>query len=66
MDYTCTPEAWGWQPHDLLSLSAWNLKLYPESLAHAKLALSYASHDERLKNNVKLIENFVATTLGNE
>ena len=66
MDYTCTPEAWGWQPHDLLSLSAWNLKLYPESLAHAKLALSYASHDERLKNNVKLIENFVATTLGIE
>jgi len=66
MDYTCTPEAWGWQPHDLLSLAAWNLKLYPESLEHAKLALGYASHDVRLKNNVTLIENFLATTLSNE
>jgi hypothetical protein len=47
-------------------LAAWNLKLYPESLDHAKLALSHASHDERLKNNVKLIENFLATTLSNE
>ena len=24
-DYTCSPDAWSWRPHDLASLAAWNL-----------------------------------------
>jgi glycosyltransferase involved in cell wall biosynthesis len=63
MDYTCTPEAWGWQPHDLLSIAAWNLKLYDESLEQAKLALDKLPNDKRLQDNMKLIEDFIAKNL---
>lgn len=63
MDYTCTPEAWGWQPHDLLSIAAWNLKLYDESLEQAKQALDKLPDDTRLQANMKLIEDFIAKNL---
>ena len=63
MDYTCLPENWGEKPHDLLSIAAWNLKLYNESLEHAKIALSYNPSDSRLKNNLKLIEAYVSQNL---
>jgi glycosyltransferase involved in cell wall biosynthesis len=63
MDYTCTPESWGWQPHDLLSIAAWNLKLYDESLEQAKLALDKLPNDKRLQDNMKLIEDFIAKNL---
>jgi hypothetical protein len=63
MDYTCTPEAWGWQPHDLASIAAWNLKLYDESLDQAKLALDKLPNDKRLQDNMKLIEDFIAKNL---
>lgn len=59
MDYTCTPEAWGWQPHDLLSIAAWNLGLHQESLEQSRLALERNPGDERLKNNLKLVEAWV-------
>jgi tetratricopeptide (TPR) repeat protein len=63
MDYTCTPEAWGYLPHDLLSIAAWNLRLYKESLEHAELALSYNKTDPRLQTNLRLIQEFMATHL---
>jgi glycosyltransferase involved in cell wall biosynthesis len=59
MDYTCTPEAWGWQPHDLLSIAAWNMGLYLESLEQSKLALLRSPEDTRLQNNLKLVEDFI-------
>lgn len=55
MDYTCTPDAWGWQPHDLLSISSWNLHLYHESYLHSKLALKHLPDDKRLNSNYELI-----------
>jgi glycosyltransferase involved in cell wall biosynthesis len=63
MDYTCNPEAWSWQPHDLLSIAAWNLRLYTESLEHAKLALEHWPTNDRLINNVKLIDNYIKENL---
>lgn len=66
MDYTCTPEAWGYLPHDLASIAAWNLGLYSESLEHARQALERNPQDERLKNNLKLVEDFVNEKLKNE
>ena len=63
MDYTCTPEAWGWQPHDLISIAAWNLKLYDECLEQAQLALDKLPTDPRLQNNLKLIQDFIKTNL---
>jgi len=59
MDYTCTPEAWGWQPHDLLSIASWNLGLYQESYDQSKLALELNHNDERLQNNLKLVKEFL-------
>jgi len=63
MDYTCTPECWGWQPHDLLSISAWQLRLYTEAMEQAEIAAKLAPWDDRIKNNVKLISDFVDTRL---
>ena len=63
MDYTCTPEAWGHQPHDLLSIAAWNLRLYTESLEHAQLASNLLPGDERLLNNLRLVREFIENTL---
>ena len=63
MDYTCTPEAWGWQPLDLVSIAAWNLKLYEECLEYAKLALEKLPNDTRLQNNLRLIEEFIEKNL---
>lgn len=58
MDYTCTPEAWGFLPHDLLSIAAWNLGLLHESLEHSKKALEKNPNDARLKTNFELIQKF--------
>ncbi len=58
MDYTCTPEAWGYLPHDLASIAAWHLGMYKESLEQSKLALSRNPDDKRLQNNMKLVEDF--------
>jgi tetratricopeptide (TPR) repeat protein len=59
MDYTCTPEAWGAYPHDLLSIAAWELGLRDESLIHAKRALELEPNNIRFQNNVKSIEQFM-------
>lgn len=66
MDYTCTPEAWGWQPYDLASIASWNLGLYKEALNYSKLALEKLPDDERLKNNLKCIEDFFDSNELNE
>ena len=66
MDYTCTPEAWGYLPHDLASIAAWNLGMYTESLDEAKIALSRNPEDKRLQNNLKLIQEFVDEKLSND
>jgi glycosyltransferase involved in cell wall biosynthesis len=60
MDYTCTPEAWGSQPHDLLSVAAWNMGLYQESLEHSIEAAKKSPNDQRLSNNLKVIQDFFA------
>jgi len=57
-DYTCTAEAWGAQPHDLAGISAWNLKLYRESLEHCGLALAISPTDSRLQSNWLLVKDF--------
>jgi tetratricopeptide (TPR) repeat protein len=59
MDYTCTPEAWGWQPYDLASIASWNMGLYQESYRYSLLALDKEPNDQRLKNNCNLIADFL-------
>jgi hypothetical protein len=62
-DYTSTPEAWGWKPHDLASLAAWNLKMYRESLEQAGLALATNPQDQRLQNNWRIVKDFYDSQL---
>jgi glycosyltransferase involved in cell wall biosynthesis len=56
--YTCDPAVWGYWAHDLASVSAWHLGLKDVALEQARLALSFAPEDERLKANV----GFMAVT----
>ena len=57
--YTMDPSVWEWKPHDLASLAAWNLGLYDLALEQAKLALSFAPDDFRLRQNLKFCEDKV-------
>ena len=54
--YTVDPAVWGAQPHDLASISAWNLGLKDLALTQAKLALEHSPDDIRLQNNVKFMD----------
>jgi glycosyltransferase involved in cell wall biosynthesis len=58
MDYTCNEDSWSWLPHDLASISAWNLGLRTESLDYASKAVEHNSNDGRLKNNLKIIQDW--------
>jgi len=60
MDYTCNEDSWGWLPHDLASIAAWHLGLRQESLEHAQKAVDINPSDERLKNNLKIIKDWMS------
>ncbi|WP_202710346.1 tetratricopeptide repeat-containing glycosyltransferase [Sporosalibacterium faouarense] len=49
--------AWDFTPNDLCAISAYHLNLLDKSYEHARAALSYAPDNERLKNNLKIIES---------
>lgn len=51
--HTYNPAAWGYLTHDLLALSAYNLKLKEEAVKHGQIAVDLAPHIERLKTNLK-------------
>jgi glycosyltransferase involved in cell wall biosynthesis len=54
--YICEPSAWGWEPYDLASLGAWNIGLKNEAIELAKEALRLNPSDERIKNNILIME----------
>lgn len=54
--------SWDYTPDDLCAISAYRLNLLDQSLEHAKRAWSFAPEDERLKNNLRLIEAAKSTT----
>lgn len=58
MDYTCSEDAWSWLPHDLAAIAAWNLGLKLEALTHAKQAVDHNPLDNRLQNNLKVIQDW--------
>lgn len=51
--------AWNEHPYDLLSLVCYELGLYEEALLYVKKATEKNPNDERLQNNLKLIEERV-------
>jgi glycosyltransferase involved in cell wall biosynthesis len=52
LDYLCEEFAWGELPHDLASISAWNLGKTEEAIKHIKEAI-HIRPNERLLNNLK-------------
>jgi glycosyltransferase involved in cell wall biosynthesis len=63
MDYTCNEESWGFLPHDLAAIAAWNLGLRQEAKAHAENACAAAPNDTRLANNLKVIGEWFAANV---
>lgn len=47
---------WDHTPDDLAAISCYQLEMYESSLSHAKSALQFNPDDERLINNLRLIE----------
>ena len=54
LDYFCEGHAWGWLPHDLASISAWNLGNVKEAIKHEIDALEHLPNDGRMKNNLAI------------
>ncbi|KPL68422.1 hypothetical protein SZ64_10000 [Erythrobacter sp. SG61-1L] len=53
------PRCYGATPDDLAALGAWNIGLHEVATRHARAALAYAPEDERLRNNLKFMEDFL-------
>jgi hypothetical protein len=47
---------WGYQPHDWVSIAAWNLGMKDVALEHARKCVEMEPNDMRLRRNVELIE----------
>ena len=54
--YTMDPSVWTEKPHDYLSIAAWHLGMKTEALEHCKKALEFAPNDDRIKNNLAMME----------
>jgi glycosyltransferase involved in cell wall biosynthesis len=53
LDYLCEDFAWKDLPHDLASISAWNLGKTQEAIDQVVLAITYNSKDARLRDNLE-------------
>ena len=53
--YLCRADAWGWAPHDLLSLGLFYTGRRREALEEAERAAALAPWDPRLRDNVSVI-----------
>lgn len=54
--YTVDPQVWGAAPHDMASIAAYNLGLYPLAIEHAKKAVELEPNDLRLRKNLEFCE----------
>jgi hypothetical protein len=52
LDYLCEDFAWKDLPHDLASISAWNLGKTQEAIDQVVLAITYNPEDSRLRDNL--------------
>jgi len=58
--YLVEPESWGYSFYDLGAISAYRLGIYKESLEFARRAIELNNTNERLKVNLRLIENKIS------
>ena len=57
---------WDFTPYDLIAVSAYYLGLYDKALSYAKTALSMDENNERLKNNLEIIQTRNNVQTGDE
>lgn len=62
--YICEAEAWGPLPLDLSAVALYRLGLYAQSTEMARRALALAPQDERLRENLRLCEEALASRAG--
>ncbi len=55
MSHVTAPEAWGFRPHDLLSIGLWNLGRCRDALAALDMALDLAPNTPRLVENRRIM-----------
>jgi glycosyltransferase involved in cell wall biosynthesis len=51
--HTMNPASWGFTPHDLMALAAYNLGLKNIALKHGEIAVEMEPNDQRLIDNLK-------------
>lgn len=51
--YTVQEAVWGWEPHDLHALAAYNIGLYSVAVEHGKIAVDLNPNEQRLQDNLK-------------
>ncbi len=56
LDYFNEPDAWGAQPHDLLSVCAWQIGLKEEAAQQAAIAAELAPDDQRMQENLQFFK----------
>ena len=56
LEYLCEAESWGERPHDYASISAYWLGDYSNALYHVGEAIKINPTDERLRNNLRLVQ----------
>lgn len=56
LDYMVEPSAWGFLPHDLAGIAAWNLGMKEAALKHTKEALNLDPANERILKNLKIMQ----------
>jgi len=59
LEYLVEADAWGYLPHDLVAISAYNLGKFEEALEQGKKAIELAPWIERLKENLKHYEGAI-------
>ena len=55
MSYINEPQSWSSYPYDIASVALYRLGLLPQAAAFARHALALSPDDERIKNNLQLI-----------
>lgn len=64
MSHFTLPEAWGFRPHDLLSLGLWNLGRGEEAVAAVEAALELAPENARLVKNRQIMRDALEKDAG--
>ena len=61
MSYIVDDSAWSWKPHDIIGVACYYLGNLDEALENSRRACELNPHEQRLADNLRLIEDALAT-----